>query len=162
MNLDLAVRQPHVLPRRSLIPEKLSNVAWNKAAFIVFWEGQGHLSSLAYVALVAFASIWLAFGAMMVWSITAAIVFYVARERGYPNMLSEVSLPKRQAGSLASYAFPGELASGELRQGGLESSNVDLVEELIDLTVAQRAYEVNSQVIRAADEILRINNSLRR
>ena len=69
-------------------------------------------------------------------------------------------LANNESGNPA-YGFPGELTTGEIRQGGLESSNVDLVEELIDLTIAQRAYEVNSQIVRASDEILRINNNLR-
>jgi hypothetical protein len=105
VNLDLVARQPQTLLRRSPVSGKLSNVAWNKAAFIVFWEGQGHLSSLAYVALVAFASIWIALGAMFVWSVAATLVFCAARERGYPNLLSEMSLSKRKAGNFASYAF---------------------------------------------------------
>lgn len=51
---------------------------------------------------------------------------------------------------------------GKVLQGYQESSNVDLVQELVDLMVAQRSYQVNSQVVQAADEIMRINNSLRR
>ena len=105
MNLDLAARQPETLLRRSPLFERLSNVAWNKAAFIVFWEGQGHLSSVAYVALVAFASIWVALGAMFVWSMVATVVFCTARERGYPNLLSDMSGPKLRGGNLACYAI---------------------------------------------------------
>ncbi len=104
MNVDLVARPPEALLSRTPHFGRLSNVAWHKAAFIVFWEGQGHLSSLAYVALVAFASIWIALGAMFVWSVAATLVFCTARERGYPNMLSEMSLPKRRASSFASYA----------------------------------------------------------
>lgn len=62
---------------------------------------------------------------------------------------------------IPTYVEPGDFGSGEISQGYLESSNVDLVEELLELTLAQRAYEVNSKVIKAADEILKINNSLR-
>jgi flagellar basal-body rod protein FlgG len=39
-------------------------------------------------------------------------------------------------------------------QGFLEGSNVKVVEEMIDLIVAQRSYETNSKVIQAADEML--------
>lgn len=49
---------------------------------------------------------------------------------------------------------PGEEGLGEIAQGFLESSNVKVVEEMIDLIAAQRAYEINSRVIRAADEML--------
>ena len=48
----------------------------------------------------------------------------------------------------------GEGGSGTLRQGMLEVSNVNVVEEMIDLISGQRAYEINSRVIKAADEML--------
>lgn len=59
------------------------------------------------------------------------------------------------------FTVPGENGTGELAQGFLEGSNVNLVEEMMNLVITQRAYEVNSQVIRATDEMLRINNNLR-
>ncbi|AUM12969.1 flagellar basal-body rod protein FlgG [Ketobacter alkanivorans] len=59
------------------------------------------------------------------------------------------------------YSEPGSNGTGELIQGYIETSNVDLVEEMLSLVVAQRAYEMNSQIIRASDEILKINNNLR-
>ena len=49
---------------------------------------------------------------------------------------------------------PGTGAAGTLRQGMLEVSNVNVVEEMIDLISGQRAYEVNSRVIKAADDML--------
>jgi len=49
---------------------------------------------------------------------------------------------------------PGENGTGQLAQGTLESSNVNVVEEMIDLISGQRAYEINSRVIKAADEML--------
>ena len=49
---------------------------------------------------------------------------------------------------------PGENGSGTLSQGSLEMSNVNVVEEMIDLISGQRAYEINSRVIKAADEML--------
>ncbi len=104
MNIELAARQPQTWLRRSPLFEKLSNVAWHKAAFIAFWEIQGHLASFAYVGLVAFASIWIAFGAMFVWSVIATVVFCAARERGYPNLLTDMAAPKRRAGNILGYA----------------------------------------------------------
>lgn len=50
----------------------------------------------------------------------------------------------------------------EVRQGHLEGSNVDVAEELIDLVTAQRAYELNSKVIQAADEAMQIAANLKR
>ncbi|MBI4614082.1 MAG: flagellar basal-body rod protein FlgG [Planctomycetes bacterium] len=57
---------------------------------------------------------------------------------------------------------PGAQGAGILRQGFLESSNVNVVQELVDLIEAQRAYEVNANSIETADEMLRTANSLRR
>lgn len=49
-----------------------------------------------------------------------------------------------------------------LRQGYLESSNVQVVEEMVNLITAQRAYELNSKAITTADEMLGMANSLKR
>ena len=49
-----------------------------------------------------------------------------------------------------------------LRQGYLEGSNVQVVDEMVDLIVAQRAYEMNSKAIQAADEMMGQANALRR
>ena len=46
-------------------------------------------------------------------------------------------------------------------QGALEGSNVEVVTEMIDLVRTQRAYEVNSKVISAADEMLRSATQVR-
>lgn len=43
---------------------------------------------------------------------------------------------------------------GSIRQGSLEGSNVNVVEELVDMIETQRAYEVNSKMIKATDEML--------
>lgn len=60
-----------------------------------------------------------------------------------------------QASGQALYGFPGENGLGQLSQGMLETSNVKVVEEMIDLIAAQRAYEINSKVVQATDEMLR-------
>lgn len=52
-------------------------------------------------------------------------------------------------------AAPGTEGVGTLAQGFLEASNVEVVNEMIDLIASQRAYEVNQRVITAADEMLR-------
>lgn len=56
---------------------------------------------------------------------------------------------------------PGENGIGTLSQGTLEISNVKVVEEMIDLIAGQRAYDVNSRVIKAADEMLQQTANLR-
>lgn len=50
---------------------------------------------------------------------------------------------------------PGSDGRGALLQGALEHGNVDVVEEMIGMISAQRAYEVNSKVVTTADEMLR-------
>jgi flagellar basal-body rod protein FlgG len=62
----------------------------------------------------------------------------------------------------ALYGRPGEEGFGTLTQGFLESSNVKLVEELIGLVLAQRAFEVNARAVQASDELLGLVNNLRR
>ncbi len=57
---------------------------------------------------------------------------------------------------------PGNQGLGILQSGGLESSNVEPVEELIDLITTQRSFELNSQAIRAGDELLQLIATLRR
>jgi flagellar basal-body rod protein FlgG len=49
--------------------------------------------------------------------------------------------------------FAGEDGRGTINQGYLEGSNVDPVKEITELISAQRAYEMNSKVIQAADEM---------
>jgi flagellar basal-body rod protein FlgG len=50
--------------------------------------------------------------------------------------------------------LPGDAGYGQINQGYLEASNVDPVKEITDLISAQRAYEMNSKVIQASDEML--------
>jgi flagellar basal-body rod protein FlgG len=59
------------------------------------------------------------------------------------------------ASGAAQVGNPASEGRGSLLQGALEGSNVEIVDEMIGLIRAQRAYEVNSKVISAADEMLR-------
>ncbi len=57
---------------------------------------------------------------------------------------------------------PGLEGLGELQQGFLEISNVSIVNELVDMIAAQRAYELNSRTIRTADDMMQqVNNIIR-
>lgn len=49
---------------------------------------------------------------------------------------------------------PGENGMGSLLQGQLEGSNVDIVEEMVNMITTQRAYEMNSKVVSTADQML--------
>jgi flagellar basal-body rod protein FlgG len=70
-------------------------------------------------------------------------------------------LPTSSSGTAATGA-PGENGLGRLNQGFLEQSNVSVVEEMVNMIVAQRAYEVNSKAVKVADDMLsQINNLVR-
>lgn len=56
---------------------------------------------------------------------------------------------------------PAEDYFGQIRQGALENSNVNVVEEITNLITAQRAYEMNSKIITASDEMLQTVTQLR-
>lgn len=57
---------------------------------------------------------------------------------------------------------PGNEGFGTIAQGSLELSNVNVVEEMVNMIVSQRAYEVNSKAMQASDEMLQTANNLRR
>lgn len=54
----------------------------------------------------------------------------------------------------------GEEGFGEIASGYLEGSNVELVEEMVNLIIAQRGFEANSSSIKTADEMLRLINNM--
>jgi flagellar basal-body rod protein FlgG len=57
---------------------------------------------------------------------------------------------------------PGQDGIGNIQQGFLEDSNVSVVEEMVNMILAQRAYEANSRVVKASDEMLsQVNNLVR-
>jgi len=70
-------------------------------------------------------------------------------------------MKQTDASGAAIVANPGQPGYGELAQGMLESSNVNIVEEITSLIQAQRAYEMNSKVIQAGDQMLTTVTQLR-
>lgn len=57
--------------------------------------------------------------------------------------------------------IPGEPGVGILRQGYLETSNVNIISQITDLIVAQRAYEMNSKAIETADQMMSAANQIK-
>lgn len=57
---------------------------------------------------------------------------------------------------------PGQEGFGTVQQGSLEGSNVNIAEEMVNMIVAQRAYELNSKAIQTTDEMLSMVNNLKR
>ncbi len=60
------------------------------------------------------------------------------------------------------FGEPGANGFGEVHQGYLESSNVDIVEEMISMITAQRAYEINSKTVKTVEEMMTMANNLKR
>jgi flagellar basal-body rod protein FlgG len=58
-------------------------------------------------------------------------------------------------------AYPGEDGMGTIIQGALEMSNVQVVEEMVAMITAQRAYEAGSKAVKTADDMLAIANSMK-
>jgi flagellar basal-body rod protein FlgG len=57
---------------------------------------------------------------------------------------------------------PGLNNTGELIQYHLENANVDIVEEMVNMITAQRAYEINSKSVQTANDILGVAVNLKR
>jgi flagellar basal-body rod protein FlgG len=64
------------------------------------------------------------------------------------------------ASGTAEEVTPGSAGVGTIRSGALEKANVEVVTELVNLIVAQRAYEANSKSIQASDQMLRTANEI--
>lgn len=70
-------------------------------------------------------------------------------------------LEQTAASGDATVVTPGDAGIGVIRQGYLENSNVDIVSQITDLIVAQRAYEMNSRSIETADQMLQTANQIK-
>lgn len=57
---------------------------------------------------------------------------------------------------------PGRDGLGSILQGYLEAANVDVVQEMVGLISAQRAYELNSKMVQTAEEMLQVANNVKR
>jgi len=84
------------------------------------------------------------------------------RNPGGLHAIGDSLLTETDSSGAAQTQTPGQAGTGILRQGFLEQSNVQVVQELVELIQAQRAYEVNANSIESADEMLKTANNLRR
>ena len=80
---------------------------------------------------------------------------------GLSSIGRNLLLPTAASGEAVTGA-PGSAGIGTLGQGFIELSNVSIIEEMVNMIVAQRAYEVNSKCIQVADEMLSMANTLHR
>jgi flagellar basal-body rod protein FlgG len=74
-------------------------------------------------------------------------------EAGLQPLGQNLAVPSASSGS-AQTANPGLSGMGTLQQGATESSNVDVVEEMVNMIETQRAYEMDSKAIQTTDQML--------
>jgi flagellar basal-body rod protein FlgG len=81
---------------------------------------------------------------------------------GLDSRLGKNLLLETQASGSPTQGTPGQDGVGTTAQGFLENSNVQVVEEILNLIIAQRAYEASSKVITTSDEMLQTANNVKR
>jgi flagellar basal-body rod protein FlgG len=80
---------------------------------------------------------------------------------GLQSMGKNLFLPSDASGD-ALVGTAGDESFGTMAQGFLEMSNVSIVDEMVHMITAQRAYEINSKVVQASDDMLQTANNLKR
>jgi flagellar basal-body rod protein FlgG len=88
-------------------------------------------------------------------------LFDFANPAGLRSIGQNLLIPSEASGD-AVQGNPGTDEFGTILQGYLEMSNVDVVEEMINMIMAQRAYEIGTKVIQAGDDMLQMVNNLKR
>lgn len=81
---------------------------------------------------------------------------------GLKSLGGNLYAPSPASGVATTNVTPGTSGTGELEQGFLERSNVDVIVELVNMITAQRAYEVNARAIRSTDDMLAAANNITR
>ena len=85
-----------------------------------------------------------------------------ANPGGLNSVGANLFLPTGSSGNAITDSPGGSSGMGTIQQGYLENSNVDVVQEFVNMIVAQRAYESNSKVVHVADDMYsQINNMIR-
>lgn len=89
-------------------------------------------------------------------------IYQVANPAGFDNVGDTMYRVAEASGEAFEESTNPNLKRSKIIQGYLEGSNVQVADEMVNLIVAQRAYEMNSKAIQASDEMLGQANSLRR
>ena len=79
-----------------------------------------------------------------------------------PRSTVGIDSPPARISSTGTRLTAGTEGRGSVVQGSLEGSNVQMVNEMVNLMVAQRGYEASVKVVQAADEMLGMVNNLRK
>lgn len=137
-NGELVTVQGYTVDPGITIPQNALDIDINETGeVLVRLDGQVALSNLGQIQLASF-------------------VNPVGLEAVGDNLFLET-----EASGAATTGNPGENQFGSIRQGALEQSNVNVVEEITRLIAAQRAYEMNSNVISTSDEMMQTAGQLR-
>jgi len=88
-------------------------------------------------------------------------LFYISNPKGL-SALGGGLYKETVASGFISQGLPGSQGLGEIKQGMLERSNVDLGEEMVGMIAAQRSFQVNARTIRTVDEMWSMANNMRR
>jgi flagellar basal-body rod protein FlgG len=83
----------------------------------------------------------------------------VANPSGLQSLGQNLYIATPASGEAAT-GFPQDEGMGRLQQGYLESSNVEIVQEMVDMITAMRAYEINSKAIKNSESMADISNNL--
>ena len=89
-------------------------------------------------------------------------VYQVTNPSGFDSVGSTMYRETEASGAAVEESSNPELKKSKIIQGRLEGSNVQVADEMVNMIVAQRAYEMNSKAIQASDEMLSQANQLRR
>ena len=89
-------------------------------------------------------------------------IFQFPNPNGLEKMGGSMLKETQSSGEAINEAENQSVKKSVIRQGYVEASNVSVVDEMVSLITAQRAYEINSKAIQAADEMLQQANNLRR
>ena len=89
-------------------------------------------------------------------------LFQFANPAGLEKVDSTMYLESAASGAVLNEATNNNLMKSEVHQGYLEGSSVQVADEMVNLIVAQRAYEMNSKAITTTDEMLQQANQLKR
>jgi flagellar basal-body rod protein FlgG len=137
-NGDLVTDNGYVVQPGITIPDNAVDVSINKQGeVLVKLDGQTAPSNVGQIQLATFPN-----------------------EAGLESIGDNLLLETDASGA-PTLAAPGSDGFGTVQQGALETSNVDMVAEITNLITAQRAYEMNSRVIQASDDMMSSINQLR-
>jgi flagellar basal-body rod protein FlgG len=120
------------------IPTDTVSINIDKTGTVTVFDPEGTGSSLGVIELYTFPN--------------PGGLFSLGRNLYRPTDASGESIP----------GTPGSEGVGTIAQGFVEMSNVDVVEEMVSMIMAQRAYETNSKAIQTADNMLQIANNIKR